>query len=61
LGALLLLNPLTFVVEEWRQVIYAGAWPHWAAWGVYAGVSFLIAGIGFAVFAKMKKGFADVL
>jgi len=61
LGALLLLNPLTFVVEEWRQVIYAGAWPHWAAWGVYAIVSILIAGMGFAVFAKMKKGFADVL
>ena len=61
LGAFLLLNPLTFVVEEWRQVIYAGAWPHWAAWGVYAAVSFLMAGIGFVVFAKMKKGFADVL
>ena len=61
LGSYLLLNPLTFMVEEWRQVIYAGAWPHWGAWGVYAGVSFLIAGMGFAVFEKMKKGFADVL
>lgn len=61
LGAYLLLNPLTFMVEEWRQVIYAGTWPHWGAWGVYAGVSFLMASLGFTVFAKMKKGFADVL
>jgi len=61
MGAWLYLNPLTYMVEEWRQVIYAGTWPHWQQWGVYLLVSMLMAVLGYSVFGKMKKGFADVL
>jgi len=61
LGPWLLLNPLTFMVEEWRRVIYAGSWPNWQGWFFYSLVAFLVAGLGYAVFQKMKKGFADVL
>jgi len=61
MGAWLYLNPLTYMVEEWRQVIYAGAWPHWDQWGVYLLCSLAFAAFGYGVFGKMKKGFADVL
>ena len=61
MGAWLYLNPLTYMVEEWRQVIYAGAWPHWDQWGIYLLCSLVFAAFGYGVFGKMKKGFADVL
>jgi lipopolysaccharide transport system permease protein len=61
LGSYLYLNPLTYMVEEWRQVIYGGTWPHWDQWSVYLMVSVLLALVGYWVFGKMKKGFADVL
>jgi len=61
MGTWLYLNPLTFMVEEWRHVIYAGSWPHWDEWSVYFFLSLLFSCAGFFVFEKMKKGFADVL
>jgi len=61
MGAYLYLNPLTYMVEEWRHVIYGGTWPHWDQWGIYFLVSVLMSMFGFLVFRKMKKGFADVL
>jgi len=61
MGAWLYLNPLTYMVEEWRQVIYAGSWPHWDQWGVYLLFSMVFAWLGYLLFGKMKKGFADVL
>jgi lipopolysaccharide transport system permease protein len=61
LGSYLYLNPLTYMVEEWRQVIYGGTWPHWDQWSVYLMVSVVLALVGYWVFGKMKKGFADVL
>jgi lipopolysaccharide transport system permease protein len=61
MGAYLLINPLTYMVEEWRHVIYGGTWPHWDQWGMYAISSLLVSVLGFLLFRKMKKGFADVL
>jgi lipopolysaccharide transport system permease protein len=61
MGAWLYLNPLTYMVEEWRHVIYAGTWPHWDQWALYLFLSCLFALMGYGVFGKMKKGFADVL
>jgi lipopolysaccharide transport system permease protein len=57
----LYLNPLTFMVEEWRHVIYDGTWPRWYYWGAYLLISIIVAALGFFIFGKMKKGFADVL
>ena len=61
MGTWLYLNPLTYMVEEWRHVIYAGTWPHWDQWVLYLFLSCLFALMGYGVFGKMKKGFADVL
>jgi lipopolysaccharide transport system permease protein len=60
-GPWLYLNPLTFVVEEGRHVIFAGAWPHWSGWLIYCGASLLVALIGAKFFDWTKEGFADVL
>ena len=58
---LLMLNPLTFIIEESRQVLIWGRLPDWAGWAIYSSVSAVIAWAGFLWFQKMRKGFADVL
>jgi lipopolysaccharide transport system permease protein len=55
------LNPLTWVVETLRHVIYWGVWPRWDEWFIFLNASFFIAFAGSWVFGRMKKGFADVL
>ena len=57
----LLLNPLTFVIEEARNVLIWGKIPDWAGWGVSFLASLAIAWAGFWWFQKTRKGFADVL
>lgn len=57
----LLLNPLTFVIEEARNVLIWGKMPDWAGWGISFLVSLAIAWAGFWWFQKTRKGFADVL
>ena len=57
----LFINPLTFIIEETRQVLIFGNTPDWSAWSIYFGTSLLIAWMGFWWFQKARKGFADVL
>lgn len=57
----LLLNPLTFVIEQSRAVMIFGELPDWSGLGIYAGASVLIAWAGYWWFQKTRKGFADVL
>lgn len=57
----MLLNPLTFVIEQARGVMIAGEGIDWAGWGLYLLVSLIVAGTGFFWFVKTKKGFADVI
>lgn len=57
----LILNPLTFVIEQSRAVMIFGKLPDWTGLGIYAGVSLLIAWAGYWWFQKTRKGFADVL
>lgn len=57
----LMLNPLTFVIEQSRAVMIFGKLPDWRGLGIYAGVSLLIAWAGYWWFQKTRKGFADVL
>ncbi|MFA5983892.1 MAG: ABC transporter permease [Methylococcaceae bacterium] len=58
---LLLLNPLTLVIEQARDVLIWGKWPQWQYYFIYFAVSSLVAWLGFAWFQKTRKGFADVL
>lgn len=57
----LMLNPLTFVIEQSRAVMIFGKQPDWAGLGIYAGVGLVVAWAGYWWFQKTRKGFADVL
>jgi lipopolysaccharide transport system permease protein len=56
-----MLNPLTLIIEESRKVLLYGELPNWGALGIYAAISMVIAWAGFWWFQKARKGFADVL
>ena len=57
----LMLNPLTFVIEQTRAVLIYGKMPDWAGLAIYSLVSVVIGWVGYAWFQKTRKGFADVL
>ena len=57
----LMLNPLTFVIEQARAVLIYEKTPDWVGLAIYSLVSVLIAWIGYAWFQKTRKGFANVL
>ncbi len=57
----LLLNPLTFIIEQLRSVIIWGHQPHWGGLLLYALIALAVAWAGFFWFQKSRKGFADVL
>ena len=55
------LNPLTFIIEQARDVLMWGSMPNWTGLFIAYSVSFLVAWTGFAWFQKTRQGFADVL
>ncbi len=58
---LLLLNPLTLIIEQLREVMMWGNTPDWIGLGGELLRSLLIACLGFVWFQKTRQGFADVL
>ena len=54
-------NPLTFIIEQARDVLIWGHSPDWTGLALYMLVSLGVAWAGFAWFQKTRKGFADVL
>jgi len=58
---LILLNPLTFIIEQAREVLIWGRLPDWIGLGVYATAASALAWFGYAWFQKTRKGFADVV
>ena len=54
-------NPLTFIIEESRQVLIFGQLPDWTGLSIYSLVSLTVAWMGFWWFQRTRKGFADVL
>lgn len=58
---LLLLNPLTTVIEQARDVMFWGKQPDFIVLGWYTTAAAVIAWLGFVWFQKTRKGFADVL
>ena len=54
-------NPLTFIIEQSREVLLWGHMPNWEGLGIYFIVSLFVAWLGFAWFQKTRRGFADVL
>lgn len=54
-------NPLTFIIEQAREVLIWGRAPDWAGLALYTAVAATVAWAGYAWFQKTRKGFADVL
>ncbi|OYO32446.1 sugar ABC transporter permease [Janthinobacterium sp. PC23-8] len=54
-------NPLTFIIEQSRDVLLWGHLPDWSGLGLYTLLALVFAWAGFVWFQKTRKGFADVL
>ena len=54
-------NPLTFIIEQAREVLIWGHLPNWVGLGGYTLAATVVAWAGYAWFQKTRKGFADVL
>ncbi len=54
-------NPLTFIIEQAREVLIWGHLPNWMGLALYTLVATGSAWAGYAWFQKTRKGFADVL
>ncbi len=54
-------NPLTFIIEQTRDVVLWGHLPSWSGLGLYYLCSLAVLFLGFAWFQKTRRGFADVL
>jgi len=58
---LILLNPLSYVVESSRAVLIYGSLPSWSGLAIYSLVALVVAYAGNFFFRRVKRGFADVL
>jgi lipopolysaccharide transport system permease protein len=55
------LNPLTVLIESYRQILLLGQQPEWIWLGVVAAVSTTVAYVGFIWFMHSKRAFGDVI
>lgn len=58
---LLYLNPLTFIIEQFRLLVIWGKMPDFMGLGIYMLVGIILSYLGFYFFKKTKKAFADIL
>lgn len=54
-------NPLTFLIEQAREVLVWGQWPDVPGLLAYTAGALVVAWLGYAWFQATRKGFADVL
>jgi lipopolysaccharide transport system permease protein len=57
----MMLNPLSFIIEQARVVLIQGQIPNWSQLGMYTGGALIFMWCGYAWFQRTRKGFADVL
>ena len=57
----ILMNPLTFIIEQFRLVVINNGWPDWGGLALYMLMSSVVTWLSFVWFQKTRKGFADVL
>ena len=55
------INPLTFAIEQTRNLVLWGRLPDWRGLGIYAICCLCVCWLGLFWFQKTRKGFADVL
>ena len=53
-------NPLTFIIEQARDVLIWGKLPDFSGLAIYAAIAMVVAWIGYAWFQKTKGGFASM-
>ncbi len=58
---ILYLNPLSYMVWCWQDVLYFGRFAHPWAWPVFAAGSLFVFVLGFRVFRRLKSYFGNVL
>ncbi len=58
---IIMLNPLTIVIEQGRNCLLLGVFPEWRTLLSAYVLAFLAAWFGYAWFQKTRKGFADVI
>jgi lipopolysaccharide transport system permease protein len=59
--SVIMANPLTFIIEQAREVMVWGHIPDWYGLAIYTLVALILLWGGYAWFQKTRKGFADVL
>ena len=55
------LNPMTGIVEVYRDLVLEGSLKHLGEWGIVSVVSLIVFCGGFWVYKRLRSGFADVL
>jgi lipopolysaccharide transport system permease protein len=55
------LNPLSFIIDQSREVTLWGRFPDWMGLGLYALAALVFAYFGYWIFLMTKRGFADVI
>ncbi len=55
------INPLTIVLESFRNVLVFGALMDWIAWGFWVVCGSILCMLGYMWFMRTKSGFADVI
>lgn len=61
LQQLLLLNPLTFIVEQIRAVLFVGVLPDFVGLAIYFAIASLLAWAALLVFRRLRPTFADLV
>jgi ABC-type polysaccharide/polyol phosphate export permease len=56
---LLVLNPLTGLLDAYQHVVYLGAWPRWGLLAWSAGAAAIALVVGWAVFEWRRWSFAE--
>ncbi|BBV92435.1 ABC transporter permease [Enterobacter roggenkampii] len=59
--SIVLLNPLTYIIEQSRNVIVWGKLPDFYGLSLYLSISIVISTLCYIWFQKTRKGFADVI
>ena len=57
----ILANPLTFIIEQAREVLIFGHLPNWSGLAIFMAIATTTVWLGYGLFQKTRKGFADVL
>ena len=58
---IILINPLSTIIDSFRRSLIWNQPMDWLTWGIVTLVSLIIAAFGYAWFSATKKGFADVM